>query len=64
MPGELCNFDLAHDLHIDFFQTQISNSFILWIVGQIDAKQKRRESVRHWAHCITLTYHHTHELDL
>ena len=62
MPGELCNFDLAHDLHIDF--SSKSNSLISWIVGQIDAKQKRRESVRHWAHCITLPYHHTHELDL
>ena len=28
MPGELCNFDLTHDLDIDFFSEKSTGNFI------------------------------------
>ena len=65
MPGELCNYDLAHDLHIDFF-FKVRFQLVVYyeLLVKLMQSKKRRESVRHWAHCITLPYHHTHELDL
>ena len=65
--GIICDLNLSlHSWHWPWmFQGQISkNSCISEIAGLIDVKWKGHKSKGYWAHCMTLTFDHTHDLDL
>ena len=59
-------FDLTHYLDVGCFKVKFRNSSISGIVGLIDLKWKRSELIWYWpwADCMTLSFHHTDDLDL
>ena len=63
---DMCDldFDLTHDLDPGCFKVKFRNSCISGIFGLIDVKWKGNELIRYWADYITLTFDHTHDLDL
>ena len=57
-------FDLTHDLDLGYFKVKFRNSSISGIVGLIDVKWKRGQSIWYWADYMTLPFGHSHDLDL
>ena len=53
-----------HEFYLGCFKVKFRNSCISGIVCLIDVKWKEGELIGHWANCMTLSFDHTHDLDI
>ena len=64
--GIICDLDLwlTHDLYLGCFKVKFRNSCVSGIDGVLNVKWEGNKLIGYWADCMTLPFHHTHDLDL
>ena len=52
--GQLCDFDLIHDIAYEVFKIKFWNSSLSRIVGLMDVKQKGHRSRGYWTNYVSI----------